>query len=149
MSTTCISISAERHDWLPTLATLAGAETLVPTDRPIDGVDSSDMLLGRSEKSSRDHLISYGPDGEVWAVKWKTMKVIFKYSANATVPALKPTMPMVFDLINDPGETDDLMSSKMTCGWVLYRVYGRILAFDKSAEKFPHIKPGAEFEGYK
>jgi hypothetical protein len=26
--------------------------------------------------------------------------------------------------------------------------YARILAFDKSAEKYPHINPGGEFEGY-
>ena len=37
----------------------------------------------------------------------------------------------------------------MTSGWVLYPVYGRIMTFEKSAEKYPHIKPGQEFEGYK
>jgi arylsulfatase len=28
-------------DWLPTLAGMVGASKLVPTDRPIDGIDAS------------------------------------------------------------------------------------------------------------
>ena len=39
----------EPLDWLPTLATLIGRSDLVPTDRPIDGVDASDFLLGREQ----------------------------------------------------------------------------------------------------
>src|SRR4051794_30388507 len=39
-------------DTFTTFAALAGAT--VPTDRPIDGVDQSDFLLGRSERSKRD-----------------------------------------------------------------------------------------------
>jgi arylsulfatase len=33
-------------DFFPTLAKFAGAK--VPTDRPIDGIDQSDLLLGKS-----------------------------------------------------------------------------------------------------
>ena len=59
-------------DWLPTLARMVGETDRIPKDRPIDGVDSSDLLLGRSQKSNRDHVIYYGSDGGIMSVKWKT-----------------------------------------------------------------------------
>ena len=135
-------------DWLPTLAKMVGAENSVPTDRPIDGIDSADLFLGRSEKSNRDYLVSHGPDGQVWAVKWKTMKVVLKYSEVLSGPTITPGWPMVFDLINDPSESTDLMAAELDCGWVFAPVFGRILALSKSAEKYPHIKPGQDFTGY-
>ena len=39
-------------DFLPTFATLAGYEA--PTDRIIDGVDQTDLLLGKSESGARE-----------------------------------------------------------------------------------------------
>ena len=41
-------------DWLPTLAGMAGASNLVPKDRPIDGVDASAFMLGKSDTTGRD-----------------------------------------------------------------------------------------------
>ena len=134
-------------DWLPTLAKMVGAENSVPTDRPIDGINSADLLLGRSEKSNRDFVISHGPDGQAWAVKWKTMKVVLKYSEVLSGPTITPGWPMVFDLINDPSESTDLMAAELDCGWVFAPVFGRILALSKSAEKYPHIKPGQDSTG--
>ena len=65
------------YDWMPTLAALAGQSARMPTDRPIDGLDMSALLLGESESSGREHFVFLGTDGEVVAVKWKTMKVHF------------------------------------------------------------------------
>jgi arylsulfatase len=53
-------------DWLPTLARMAGETGRVPTDRPIDGINSSDLLLGRSDRSNRDHVLFYGSESPVW-----------------------------------------------------------------------------------
>ena len=48
-------------DFFPTLARLAGGK--VPDDRPIDGVDQTDLLLGASDDGRRDHLLTFvGPD---------------------------------------------------------------------------------------
>ena len=48
-------------DFFPTFATIVGGK--VPTDRPIDGVDQTDVLLGKSETGKRDSLLSFvGPD---------------------------------------------------------------------------------------
>ena len=76
------------------------------------------------------------------------MKVVFKYSDVLSGPTITPGWPMVFDLINDPGESTDLMAVKLDCSWVFAPVIGRINALNKSAEKYPHIKPGQEFTGY-
>jgi arylsulfatase A-like enzyme len=51
-------------DWLPTLAGMAGASKFVPKDRPIDGVDASAFMLGKSDTSGRDSYMFFGPDGE-------------------------------------------------------------------------------------
>jgi arylsulfatase A-like enzyme len=47
-------------DFLPTFASLAGYE--VPSDRIMDGVDQTDLLLGRAEDGSRDHLYYFSSD---------------------------------------------------------------------------------------
>ena len=41
-------------DWLPTLAGLIGESKRVPTDRPIDGINAADYLLGNRKTSGRD-----------------------------------------------------------------------------------------------
>jgi arylsulfatase A-like enzyme len=48
-------------DFFPTFARLAGGK--VPDDRPIDGVDQTDLLLGRNDIGRREHLLTFvGPD---------------------------------------------------------------------------------------
>jgi arylsulfatase A-like enzyme len=136
-------------DWLPTLARMVGEVGRVPTDRPIDGIDSSDLLLGRSDRSSRDHVLFYGSDGEILSVKWKTMKVVFRYAESTSGPIIRPQLPLVFDLIEDPKEAWDLVQMRMDCAWVTAPAIQRIGALMKSAAKYPNIKPGEEFEGYK
>ena len=61
-------------DFMPTLASILGTE--LPKDRPIDGVDQSDVLFGRSETGHRDSLLSFiGPD--LLAVRWKQWRLYF------------------------------------------------------------------------
>jgi arylsulfatase A-like enzyme len=61
-------------DFFPTLARLAGGK--VPDDRPIDGVDQTDLVLGRSETGRRDALLTFvGPD--LVAVRWKQFHTYF------------------------------------------------------------------------
>jgi len=61
-------------DFLPTLASIVGGK--LPTDRPIDGIDQSDVLFGKSEAGHREDLLSFiGP--ELVAVPWKHWRVYF------------------------------------------------------------------------
>lgn len=135
-------------DWLPTLAGLVGEGGRVPDDRPIDGVDASAFLLGRSPTTGRDHVIYYGSDGAVMSVKWRTMKVVFRYSESTSGPIIKPQWPLVFDLIDDPNEAWDLIEKRLDCAWAIRPVAERLGALQQSVARYPNIAPGAEFGGY-
>ena len=61
-------------DFFPTFAAIVGEQ--MPTDRPIDGVDQSDVLLGKSATGNRESLLSFvGPD--LLAVRWKQWRAYF------------------------------------------------------------------------
>jgi arylsulfatase len=61
-------------DFFPTFAHIIGGK--VPTDRPIDGVDQIDVLLGTSGMGHREGLLSFiGPD--LVAARWKQWRVYF------------------------------------------------------------------------
>jgi arylsulfatase A-like enzyme len=61
-------------DFFPTFARFAGGK--VPDDRPIDGVDQSDLLLGASDGGRHDHLLTFvGPD--LVAPRWKQFRAYF------------------------------------------------------------------------
>jgi arylsulfatase len=135
-------------DWLPTLASLVGESGRVPADRPIDGVDASAFVLGQSPTTGRDHVIYYGSDAGVMSVKWRTMKVVLRYTESTSGPIIKPQWPLVFDLIDDPVEEWDLMEKRLDCIWVLRPVTKRLGALQQSMARYPNIKPGQEFTGY-
>jgi hypothetical protein len=59
-------------DFFPTFARITGAK--VPSDRPIDGVDQADLLLGKSETGNRDSLLSL-IGGQLVAARWKQWRV--------------------------------------------------------------------------
>ena len=60
-------------DFMPTFANLAGFKT--PDDRVIDGVDQTNLLLGKSERGNRDDYF-YFCRGELHAVRKGDWKVI-------------------------------------------------------------------------
>src|SRR4029077_12032874 len=61
-------------DTFATFAKIAGAS--MPQNRAIDGVDQTDFLLGKSDKSNRQGFPVYVAD-RLEAVKWKNWKVVF------------------------------------------------------------------------
>src|SRR5262245_65116495 len=61
-------------DSLPTFAAILGVR--LPTDRPLDGVDQTLVLLRKSEMGARESLLtSIGPD--LVAVRWKQWRLYF------------------------------------------------------------------------
>jgi arylsulfatase A-like enzyme len=136
------------HDWYKTFATLAGASDKVPTDRPLDGIDSSEFLLGKSERTGRESLLFFGPDGSLMSVKWRNIKIWLRYSEGIEKPIVTPQLPMIFDLSSDPSEKNPLFGDKMDCGWMFELLLPYIAEWDKSVAQCPNIKPGEEFTGY-
>ncbi len=61
-------------DFLPTFARLCGGK--VPDDRPIDGVDQADLLIGTSETGRRDELLTF-VGADLVAARWKQFRAYF------------------------------------------------------------------------
>ena len=89
-------------DTFVTLVKIAGAQ--VPQDRPIDGVDQTDFLLGKSDKSNREGFPVFVAD-RLEAVKWRNWKIVFyDEQRDWWTPPAKLGEPKAFDLITDPKE---------------------------------------------
>ena len=95
-------------DFLPTFATLAGFD--VPSDRIIDGVDQTDLLLGKSETGHRQTYFYHSGIHGVRKGPWKLLK------ASRWPKNFKPTYPKdrgtngieLYNLANDIGETRNI-----------------------------------------
>jgi arylsulfatase len=138
------------HDWYKTFAALAGASGKVPTDRPMDGVDASDFLLGTSETTGRTTLLYFGPDGELMSSKWRNIKAVFRWSPGVWEGFNVPQFPLVFDLTSDPGEQFDLFSAKLDMGWMFGITFNAVAEYRKSIVEYPNIELGTgdDFDGY-
>jgi arylsulfatase A-like enzyme len=138
-------------DWLPTLAGMVNASKLVPEDRPIDGVDASAFMLGKSDTTGRDSYMFFGTDGELLSIKWKIYKTIFRYTETPALekPYIAPQFPMFYDLTSDPHEDNNLFNSDLTCGWLMAPNFKLIGEYQRSVKEYPNIKVGEDFDGYK
>ena len=130
-------------DFFPTLAAIIGAK--MPTDRPIDGVDQSDVLLGKSAVGHRETLLSFiGP--ELVAERWKQWRIYFTdihptgtgpqrlpgaESANARMAGY----PKVYNIEMDPHE--DLNVAGLF-GWVTAPALEGVLAYERSVKEHPN-----------
>jgi hypothetical protein len=99
-------------DFFPTFARLIGSK--IPTDRPIDGVDQTDVLFGKSETGNRDSLLTFiGAD--MVAVRWKQWRMYFTdVHPTGVGPQREPSMfsasapmagyPKIYNIEMDPHE---------------------------------------------
>ena len=87
-------------------ARIAGGK--VPDDRVIDGVDQTDFLLGKQEKSNREGLIVY-MGNDVWGVKWRNWKLHLKEQDNTLSGTVDYGLPRVYNLYKDPGKTQNVI----------------------------------------
>lgn len=135
-------------DWFSTIAHLVGEEKRIPDDRPYDGTNQADFILGRQENSNREHIVTCVGNG-VFAVKWRTLKVHFFTAEGTFSPIVEHTFPQVYDIKNDPGETHELWAAEgYSHLWVMKPVTVILTELAVSMQKYPNIRPGLEFEGY-
>ena len=90
-------------DFLPTFANLAGFE--VPSDRIIDGVDQTDLLLGKCEKGNRNNFM-YRKNA-VRQGKWKYLVAkqrVYGYAVDKE----REEVEELYDLEVDMGERNNL-----------------------------------------
>ena len=89
-------------DFMPTFATLAGYK--VPTDRKIDGVDQTELLLGKSKTGARDNFFY---QTAMRKGKWKYLKAkhcMYGYARDKK----REQVEELYDLEADLGETTNL-----------------------------------------
>jgi arylsulfatase len=125
-------------DTFTTLAKLAGVE--VPKDRPIDGVDQTDFLLGKSDKSSRESFPVFVAD-RLEAVKWRNWKVTFyDEQRDWWTPPARLGVPKAFDLITDPKE--EYPQTGLRNSWVATPAMRVVTELERSLKEYPPIRPG-------
>ena len=124
-------------DLYPTLARIAGAA--VPTDRPIDGVDQLDFLLGLQPKSNREGFVYYIKQ-ELRAAKWRDWKMHMVWEPEPNTGPIHLETPWIFNLIQDPKEETDVGTPN---SWVRGPLRRLILDFQESLKQYPPIPPGA------
>ena len=135
-------------DWYPTISHLIGEEKRIPKDRPIDGINQSDFILGKQEKSNREYIVTYVGDN-VFAVKWRNMKVHFATAEGTHSVVQKYTFPQVYDIKEDPKESFELWGNEgYAHAWVMEPVTKILTELNLSMQQFQNIRPGEEFSGY-
>jgi len=90
---------------------LIGEEGRIPKGRPYDGINPVDFPLGKQEKSNREHIVTYVGD-LVFAAKWRSLKVHFFTPEGTFSPMVEHTLPPDYDIVNDPGETRELLRTE-------------------------------------
>lgn len=131
------------HDFLPTLANIIDAQ--IPEDRPIDGVDQTDFLLGRQEKSNRNSLITFIGE-RIVAVRWNQFRVypvkIHMTGNNPKVGGYLGTMtetagfPQIYNIEADPKERVDIGPSGG--GWIMGPYLQTVMKYKATLKKHPN-----------
>ncbi|MGA3212140.1 MAG: arylsulfatase [Terriglobales bacterium] len=129
-------------DFLPTFASILGSK--LPTDRPIDGVDQSAVLFGKSETGARDTLLTFiGPD--LVAARWKQWRIYFKdmhmtagtHEALAGMYIANGSMwfPKMYNIEMDPHEEMNMTGDAM---FLMGPVFKAIQEYEGSVKKYPN-----------
>ena len=95
----------------------------------------------------------FGTDGGLLSVKWKTYKIIFRYTENTLRPAMeqpyvKPQWPLCYDLTSDPHEDSNLFYTDLANSWILGPPARLIGEYEQSTKRYPNIAVGDDFKGY-
>ncbi|OIQ27692.1 MAG: hypothetical protein BM564_11460 [Bacteroidetes bacterium MedPE-SWsnd-G2] len=131
------------HDFLPTFAGILGEK--LPKDVYFDGVDQSDFLTGKQEKSNRDHLITFIGD-RIGCVRWNQFR-IYPMLVNRTgnnpsnggyLGTTEETMgfPQVFNIETDPKEQVDVLPHGAS--WIMGPYMKIVAAYKATLKDYPN-----------
>jgi arylsulfatase len=129
-------------DFLPTFAAILGAK--LPTDRPIDGVDQTSVLFGKSAAGAREALLSFiGPD--LVALRWKQWRMYFKdmrwtgidpqIVGGLYTNASEIYYPKIYNIEMDPHEDVNLGGVYL---WVMTFGFKAVKEYGESVKKYPN-----------
>jgi arylsulfatase len=130
-------------DFLPTFAGIIGAK--LPADRPIDGVDQIDVLLGKSEMGKREAMLSFiGPD--LVAARWKQWRTYFtdvhptgigpeRLPGVASASGQMAGYPKLYNVEMDPHEDHDC---SLYFPWTVDPPLEEVRRYMESVKKYPN-----------
>lgn len=131
------------HDFLPTFASIIGVE--VPKDRPIDGVDQTDFLLGKQTKSNRNSLITFIGD-RIAAVRWNQFRIYpMKINMTGNNPEVGGYLglitetagfPQIYNIEADPKERVDI--GPIGGGWIMVPYLQTVNAYKETLMLHPN-----------
>ncbi len=133
-------------DFFPTFAHIVGGK--MPTDRPIDGVDQTDVLLGNSVMGHRESVLSF-IGGDLVAARWKQWRIYFTdIHPTGIGPQREPGIfstsapmagyPKAYNIEMDPHE--DLVVGGLY-GWVSEPALKVVEEYLASLKKHPNPPP--------
>ncbi len=126
-------------DLFNTFAALGGGE--IPSDRPIDGIDQSDFLLGYNDSSNREWVVWYtGTDSSPTtlpaAMRWHQFKVVRKgYDSFQGPESDYSQIPAVYNIEMDPGEEHNIAGEHDFAVEAFQKVYRGLVA---SMKEYPN-----------
>lgn len=126
-------------DLFTTFASITGGK--VPDDRIIDGVDQSDFLTGKTEKSNRDSVVIYVGNA-IYGAKWRDWKMVTtELDAGFGVPRKKYEIPLFYNLLLDPKEEHPMQGAEKSL-WVRFPASQVLFDHITTLKKETPIKPG-------
>jgi len=139
-------------DFMPTFAAILG--TKLPTNRPIDGVDQTAVLYGKSVKGARESLLTFiGPD--LVAARWKQWRFYFKdMPLTGTGPQMLGGLytssnpmyaPKVYNIEMDPHEDLNLGGNYVFMAMPAYKA---VQEYEASLKKYPN-PPAPNFTNFR
>lgn len=119
-------------DLYTTAARLAGAIDKIPSDRVVDGVDQSALLLLGEGHSRRDYMFYYsGP--KLAAVRWQKVKALIEGPGHGGLPGIT-----MCNVVRDPGEKRCSMFPYL---WTVAPFQNLVKSHMELIAEFPHRKP--------
>ncbi|KAH8886297.1 alkaline phosphatase-like protein [Thozetella sp. PMI_491] len=119
-------------DIFSTIITIAGG--IVPTDRPIDGVDQTNFFKHpETSEPAREGFLFYIKN-DLRAVKWRDWKLHYIWEPKVNEGRGKLESPYLFNVIRDPKEETDILAFNT---WVLQPISKMRAAFTKSLKNDP------------
>jgi arylsulfatase len=126
-------------DLFSTFAMLGGGK--IPTDRPIDGIDQSNFLLGKQNNSNREWVAWYmgaesAPETAPAAVRWHQFKIHQTAYDSFQGPASDyGQIPAVYNIEMDPAEQHNIAGEHDFVIVAYQKIYRQLVA---SMRKYPN-----------
>lgn len=124
-------------DLYTTAASIAGVKDKIPSDRVVDGIDQTALLLGGNGHGRRNYIFHYSGN-RLAAVRMDNMKLHIKPGSHGGLPNME-----VYNITRDPGEKHGEMFYQL---WSVVPFQRLIQKHQMLNKKFPHrVLPSGTF----